>query len=194
MKDYKMAIGYIVLGMALLYELLVVWKTMNTPGVGLMSMIGGSIQPTFLLVISLLFFRCSKTSNYMNRPENTVKWIIISLIVIYVCTFCVIGILAAIYSPISGPPNVFSSSIYYLIFASVIVAIIYFKNTIQNRVLRWAITLLSILAFFFSLFLAFVFVFALPDQSSQPILSVMVLAISLSIMIFQSVRIMKSRS
>ena len=191
MKDLKGRIGYIIGGISILWILFNCIISLRDISTALMFIIGSSIQPVILLLVGLLSLKFSNLPNFMNEPENTKKWVIITFLSFYIFIFCSIFSLFNVYYIPLGRPRIIYSLAYFLIGASVITFLIYFKKTMNNKLLRWSVTLFSILFFCYGSFLTFVFIFALPDKSSRPGLGAIVIANSVAIMIFQLIRFKK---
>jgi glucan phosphoethanolaminetransferase (alkaline phosphatase superfamily) len=159
-----------------------------------MFILGSSIQPAILLIVGLLALKFSNKSNFMNEPDNIKKWYIITTVSIYICIFCSFSSISYVYYIPLGGPKIIHSLVCFLISALVITFLIYLKRSMESRLLRWGISIFSILYLCYGTFLSFVFIYALPDNSSQPAFGAFVFASSVALIIFQLIWYRKKMS
>lgn len=185
MKDIKGTIGYFLGWISIIWILCNCMKSLRDISTSLMFILGSSIQPAILLIIGLLALKFSNKSNFMNEPENIKKWYIITTVSIYVCIFCSFSSISYIYIIPLGGPKIIHSLVCFLISALLITILIYLKSSMGSRFLRWGVSIFSILFLCYGIFLSFVFIYALPDKSSQPAFGAFVSASSVALIIFQ---------
>ena len=166
---------------------------LRTPSFPISGIFGILLQPLILMTLSLFILYFTKIPNFMNDPLNPKKWILVTLISFYLCFSCAVGCLYNIYATKTGVPNPFYSFCFFSLFSSIIAFLIYLKRKIEIAFLNLVISVFSLMAFLFCLFVIYIYIFAQPDYHSRPEMALLVFMILILLTAFQVVQFKKGR-
>ena len=158
------------------------------------TIVGSLFQAVILMALSLAILYFSKIPNFMNDPENSKKWIFVTLIAFYLCGSCFIFFLYNVYAVPSGSPNILHSFIFLVIFSIIVAFLIYIKKMIEIKLLRSVIGAFLIFALLYGLFAIFIYIFAQPDHNPRLGMATLVFFICLSLIAFQVILFKKIKS